>query len=36
MTTIAMAYSLEANGNLPPAAADALRNPALDRLYPNG
>jgi hypothetical protein len=35
-TTIAMADSLEANGNLPPAAADALRNPALDRLYPNG
>jgi hypothetical protein len=36
VTTIAMADSLEANGNLPAATADALRNPALDRLYPKG
>jgi CHAT domain len=32
---IAMADSVEANG-MPPAFADLLRNPALDRLYPNG
>ena len=34
VTTIAMADQLEANGNLPPQSAAAMRNPPLDRLYP--
>jgi hypothetical protein len=36
MATIALADQLEANGNLPPQSAAAMRNPPLDRLYPQG
>jgi hypothetical protein len=36
IATIATADALEANGNLPPQQAAALRDPALDRLYPGG
>ena len=35
LITMAIADSLEANGNLPASAADALRGPALDRLFPD-
>jgi hypothetical protein len=36
MTTIAVADQLEAHGNLPPQQAAEMRNPSLDRLYPQG
>ena len=36
VATIAMADHLEASGNLPPQPAAAMRNPSLDRLYPQG
>jgi hypothetical protein len=36
LVTVALADSLEANGNLPPERAAAMRDPALARLYPGG
>jgi hypothetical protein len=36
VATIAMADHLAASGNLPPQAAAAMRDPAIDRLYPQG